>query len=235
MSAGSWWTLMKSDLLVVLPTRGRPGNLNRFIESFAATTELPSDLHIIADDDDHGVLNAMISSHAQMHVIPRASTAYKVNYAAVPGAKTHRAVMFLGDDNVFRTPGWDRRVIEELDIMGGGMIHVNDLGGQEAFIPCNIAISSSIVNALGYFDHPSMNHFFVDNVWMELGRGAGCIKYLPDVVIEHMHHIFGKAEFDQLYQETRQKWWSEDEAALATWHENGKAADIEKVRLAIHG
>jgi hypothetical protein len=35
---------------------------------------------------------------------------------------------------------------------------------------------------------------------MELGKQAGCIQYLPNVVIEHMHYQAGKANKDATYQ-----------------------------------
>jgi hypothetical protein len=38
-----------------------------------------------------------------------------------------------------------------------------------------------------------------DDFWMDLGRRAGGLTYLPDVIIEHMHPHAGKAEHDDGY------------------------------------
>jgi hypothetical protein len=223
---------MVSDLLVVVPTRGRRENTERFLRSFEATAELPANVCLITDDDDMSYDDITLPPSVGIICIPRASTQVKVNYAAIPGALTHRAVMFLGDDNVFTTAGWDHRIMDRLSNIAAGMVHVNDLGGRESLIACNMAISSEIIRELGWFDEPSMNHFGVDNVWMELGVAANCLSYLPDVVIEHRHYIFGKAPEDQLYSETRRRWWDEDEVALVKWRAERRDADLAKVMSA---
>lgn len=34
---------------------------------------------------------------------------------------------------------------------------------------------------------------------MQLGNDLGCLSYLPDVIIEHLHPGAGKAEWDERY------------------------------------
>jgi hypothetical protein len=222
---------MPGDLLVIVPTRERRANTERFLHAFEETCDLPANLCLVLDDDDYSSYDGLrLPAGAWAEVVPRNTTAAKVNHAALGHADEYRAMMFLGDDNVCRTLGWDRQVMAKLDDIGHGMVYVNDLGGRENLIACNITISSSIVKALGYFDEPSMSHYCVDNVWVELGHGAGCIEYLPDVIIEHQHHIFAKAAYDSLYQATTQKWYDSDMAALVKWRSERKLADLETVR-----
>jgi hypothetical protein len=52
------------------------------------------------------------------------------------------------------------------------------------------------VRELGYMAPPELVHMYVDNWWLALGRGARCIRYAPDVVVEHLHPAAGKAEWD---------------------------------------
>ena len=240
---------MTSDLLVVLPTRGRPESVRRFLDGFAATARLPADLAIVADGDDEATLEVLASPPwgnrgtcgaaelrppwLKVYALPRAPTAAKVNHAAMPGALTHRAVMFLGDDNVFVTEGWDRAVMDALDGMGGGMVYVNDLGERENIIACNWAVSSAAILALGYLDYPGCSHYCVDNVLWEIFGALDRRRYLPDVIIEHRHPLFGKAPEDALYSETGVKWWASDHAVLERWREHEKEKDIERVREAL--
>jgi hypothetical protein len=91
-------------------------------------------------------------------------------------------------------------------------------------------MSSSIVQALGYFCPPGLIHMYLDNFWAELGRGANCLAYRGDVIIEHMHPLAGKAEVDAGYDEV----WPLMEPDAERWRYyvgSGRlAADIEKVR-----
>ncbi len=39
----------------------------------------------------------------------------------------------------------------------------------------------------------------VDNYWRDLGTAAGCLTYLPDAIVEHLHPSAGKAALDEGY------------------------------------
>ena len=44
-----------------------------------------------------------------------------------------------------------------------------------------------------------MKHLYLDNFWKKLGEDLGSLTYLEDVIIEHMHPVAGKAEWDEGY------------------------------------
>src|SRR5215469_2284364 len=44
--------LMSGDLLVIVPTRGRPGNLARLLDAVHATRTSHTNVHAAVDDDD---------------------------------------------------------------------------------------------------------------------------------------------------------------------------------------
>jgi hypothetical protein len=117
---------------------------------------------------------------------PRNNLAGWTNVLARHLAKDYRALASLGDDHLPRTPGWDLRLLEAIAGMGGtGFAYGNDLL-QGAALPTAVVVSSNIVTALGWMCEPSMRHYCIDNVWKDLGEGAGCLAYLPDVIIEHL-------------------------------------------------
>ena len=88
--------------------------------------------------------------------------------------------------------GWDRLLLEALDKLGGeGIAYGNDLHQGEA-LPTAPVISSGIVGALGWMMGPGLKHMHVDDVWRDLGQAAGCLAYVPEVVIEHQHPDAGK-------------------------------------------
>ena len=140
----------------------------------------------------------------------------------------YRTFASLGDDHVPRTPGWDRLLLEAIDAMGGtGMAYGDDLL-QGAALPTFVVMSADIVAALGWVCEPSMRHYNLDNVWQDLGRGAGCLAYRDDVIVEHMHPGASKAPFDDTYAEDSPH-WPQDLTAYQAWRQLRMADDIAKI------
>jgi hypothetical protein len=48
---------------------------------------------------------------------------------------------------------------------------------------------------------PDMIHLYLDNFWMKLGNDLGKLRYISEVVLEHLHPMAGKAEWDEGYRE----------------------------------
>lgn len=108
------------------------------------------------------------------------------------------AIGFMGDDHLPRTPGWDLHYLATLATLGTGIVYGNDLlQGQN--LPTQVAITSDIIRRIGYMAPPDLKHLYMDNYWKDLGEGAGCIRYLPDVIVEHLHPVAGKAAWDDNY------------------------------------
>jgi hypothetical protein len=58
---------------------------------------------------------------------------------------------------------------------------------------------------------PGCIHLFFDNFVKQLGIDLNCLKYLPDVIIEHLHPVAGKAEMDEGYLRVNDpKWYEKD-------------------------
>jgi len=229
----------------VLPTRNRPANVRRFLASFETTATLPgTHLLLVADEDDQETVRAYLSvagpprlevygETPSILVKPRMCLQEKLNAAIIPHIAGYRAVMFLGDDCVPRTVGWDFQVLRALDELGEGIVGCNDLRHTGDLFN-HAAISAGIVQALGWYANPVMGHYGIDDTWTQLGREAGCLRYLPDVVIDHLHPVWGTAPLDGLYTETMQRWWEHDTAALQKWRAGaGHDADLATVRRAL--
>lgn len=137
---------------------------------------------------------------------------------------------FAGDDHAPRTPGWTERIRTELNQLGTGIVYGNDLF-QGPNLPTAVFMTADIVGALGYMAPPCLRHMFADNYWKDLGDGVRRIRYLPDVVIEHLHpHAGGKAPEDDRY---RAVWplMGPDGQAYNEFVDSGQlAADIAKVK-----
>lgn len=186
-----------SDLLVVVPSRGRPQNIVR-LESAWAHTASEAKLLVVVDNDDP---TAGQYPSANLVTDDRLGLAGTLN-REIGNASAHYAfVGFMGDDHVPRTPGWDAQVIAALRNLGTGVVYGNDLFQGEN-LPTAVFTTADIPRTLGYFCPPGMRHMYLDNVWLAWGRALGGLRYLPDVIIEHMHPAAGKGEGDATYAET---------------------------------
>src|SRR5690606_31550877 len=91
-------------------------------------------------------------------------------------------------------------------------------------------MTSNIVTALGYMAPPDLVHLFLDNAWLDWGRGAECLTYLPGTVIEHMHPAAGKAANDAGYLEANsQTRFTADRDAYEQYTATQLADDIKKL------
>lgn len=105
---------------------------------------------------------------------------------------------FMGDDHIPRTPEWDIQVSTALSELGTGLVYGDDLLQHER-LPTAAFMTKDIIQALGYMVPPEFKHLYVDDWWKEVATRAGCLRYLPEVIIEHLHYLVGKAEKDETY------------------------------------
>lgn len=205
---------MANDLLVIVPTRGRPENIKDLIKSFE-DTEAEADLLIVLDDDDAKLGHYLnLDCESVTFKNDTRGVVKPLNEAAHIKRNLYRHFAFLGDDNRPRTKHWDRRFIDVLDEAGTGLVYGNDLLQGEA-LPTAVAMTSDIVRALDGMVPRVLTHLYADNFWLRLGQDLGSIHYLPDVIIEHLHPVNGKAEWDDLYRTINDpEMYSKDRKAL---------------------
>jgi hypothetical protein len=224
------------DLLIIVPTRGRPEGMRRLEDAVATTATVLTDLTFAIDDDDEPSAAGRRSLSARTGWItgPRDTVSGWTNRVALKHAGEYRALASLSDDHVPRTRGWDRLLLDAIDRMGGtGFAYGDDLGQREN-LATSVVVSADIVQALGWFMLPACAHYHVDNAWMDLGRGAGCLAWCPDVVIEHAHPFWGAAPMDATYESEFGR-GSADLAAYQAWHGGGRDGDVATITALMAG
>lgn len=197
------------DLLVVLPSRGRPHNMERLYQAARDTCEGDTSFLVGLDSDDE-------TRHDYPRPVPELPLQYEIrtgmrsmvtgwlNALSVPHVDDFRYVGHFGDDCVPRTKGWDVKIMEALEETPMAFGDDMEYGQRPKGSLCtHVFMRSEIIRKLGYFGPPSIKHMYVDLAWMTWGHVIG-ITYREDVQIEHMHFLEGKAEFDQSYQLSRQ-------------------------------
>jgi hypothetical protein len=186
-----------SRLAVVVPSRGRPGNMKRLWDAMCGTCRGDTRLTVGLDGDDETWGQYPLGPKYEVRSGLRFVVAW-INELAVPRSQYCAAVGTIGDDNLPATRGWDLRIMKALE--AAPFAFANDLYPREpGSLCCHIFMRSEVVRALGYMGPPRLRHMYVDVVWMAWGLATGII-YLDDVIIEHLHFTAGKAPADESYR-----------------------------------
>ncbi|MFJ6239565.1 hypothetical protein ACIQH0_36395 [Streptomyces griseus] len=229
---------MADDLLVIIPTRGRPQAVPALVQAWD-DTGATADLLFAVDTDDPELSGykaeaAKLKGDSRFRFVfgKRLRLCGTLNQQAVKAAKRYRYLAFLGDDHRPRPAAmpWDARIRECLS-GGPGIVYGNDLLQGEAMATA-VAMTSDIVATLGYMAPNVLTHLCLDLVWVDWGKGMGRITYLDDMVIEHLHPANGKAELDAGYEEVNSDAMvSADTAAYYDYRDNGGLdTDLAKLR-----
>lgn len=234
-----------ADLLVIIPTRSRPEAMQRVVDAWTLTDafEQGAEPLFVYDADDpraEDYIRAFDTIRwselyrARFRRIPQwRPMVPKLNDAALDYAQAgeHFAIGFAGDDHMPRTYGWVREYLDSLRAMGTGIVYGDD-GYQHDRLPTQWAMTADIVRALGRMVPAPVDHLYCDNAVLDLGRAADCIRYLPRVLIEHMHPVAGKAASDEQYERVNgREQFRGDRKAYREWRTHGLEQSAQIVRL----
>jgi ABC-type polysaccharide/polyol phosphate transport system ATPase subunit len=197
---------MNARISLLLPTRGRPELLRRFLESVLARSERPELVEVVvyADEDDPSSHGFQVEGlEVRTLVGPRASMG-DYNTACFEGSRGD-IVVLANDDVVIQTRGWDRKLREMHAAMQDRvyLAYPNDLfkgRGLSAFP----ILSRAACQMLGEPFPRAYRGAFIDYHLLDIfkrleRRGHPRLIYLEDVVFEHMHYRTGKGDFDAIY------------------------------------
>ena len=226
------------SVIVLCPTRGRPQAALEVLTTFEATVadEQYTDIRFVVDADDPTLpdYSRLVGDYHVM-VGPAPSNMVKaLNWAAcklLDDVLGIEILGFVGDDHRFRSDDWD--TIVRAALAEPGIAYGDDLFQRER-LPTQAFVSADIVHALGWMALPGCRHLYVDDAWAHLGAAIGNLIYMPDVVIEHMHPLAGKADWDEGYRRVNdQSVYNSDWIVFDVWRTSQLAADAERVKAVI--
>jgi hypothetical protein len=135
---------------------------------------------------------------------------------------------FISDDSVVRTPLWDQKLLQFMD--GYSIIHSNDGWRSDERIHGAVIFGGELLRALGWWVPPGLNHCFCDDVWEAIAEKKNLRKYVPDVMVEHLHIANGKSFVDRSYLKAYES-FDADKAAFLKWKETDFAKAVERIYL----
>lgn len=212
---------------ILVPSRKRPNTLLRMYASAMETADRPEEVEVVAriDDDDH-TYSGISAPRMTILVGPREGLASAWNECA---DKAKGELMGLvGDDIIFRTKGWDTIVKQKFEEFEDKILYVfgDDLGNGGRQAGTHGFIHRNWVDTVGYFVPPYFAASQVDHWLNEVARKLGRLRY-GDIIMEHVHWAFGKADKDQVYEEGSQRAIQADKE----WHLRQGELDEDVAKL----
>lgn len=212
-----WW---------LVPSRGRPGNVERLVQRCALTCQGDTRLHFAFDDDDEHLEASIKATGGHRYTVGPRDTLTGWTNALAKRHKDADALGSIGDDMVPVTHGWDVRLLEALPA-GGGFAYPNDK--RRTDIPEAVLISAPIIAALGWMALPTSTHWYIDNTWRDLGMGGRCLAYCDQVIVEHRHPMTrGGDPPDRTYDDAAEH-FNSDLAAYQRWRLRDMPRDVATV------
>lgn len=222
---------------VLCPSRGRPDQakdlLNNYFENRSPGY---STITIVVNKDDpkfdeydniefiknHSASLLEVNASNMCEALNIAANKYSIDYG-------YQFIMFIGDDHRFRTPHWDKIILDQIWESKLCVAYCNDLlQGQN--LPTQVIMSSKIIKALGYMALPELKHLYIDNFWKEIGENLNSLIYFNNIIIEHMHPGANKAKMDEHYERVNSKEIdNHDRNVFLKWKNEKLSEDIDRI------
>lgn len=218
------------DLISVLaPTRGRPRSLQEMADSAHGTADAPVQVLAYVDDDDPADYTGV--EGVQIVRGPRITLSECWNQLA---DKADGTILQMGSDDIrFRTSGWDTRILDVFDAFPDRIVFVYGRdGAHDEKLGTHGFISRRWVDTVGYFTWPGFPCDYADTWLHEVAGRIGRLVHVPSVLVEHLHPIFGKGEWDQTHMERLQRGKEANVGAMWRELESRRIEDARKLEAA---
>ena len=181
--------------MILLPSRGRPGNLERFARECRAFDVRQRFTILLDDDDAKNYLSVKLPENCEIEIRGRKSNGERFqDYFERHPNEPYYA--FFADDVIPHTREWDTKLA-----VAAGAINVAWPRDGIADQPTIVFIGGDLVRTVGWLCPPGLKHLWLDTLWGEIGKALGVTHFCRDIEMEHCHYTNGKAPYDATYRE----------------------------------
>lgn len=212
-------------IAIICPTKGRPQQCKRMIESVIKTTTTHITIYILIqsqkDKEDYEVLgldnfirgtkitvinNELKIENGEDNYLQNVPTGYlwnKLALSAYTRNKEHKFFMLGADDMIFSTSGWDEKLINHYNLLGdkAHVYHLQD--SRDIMGTPHPIVTREYIDIMGYFLPPLFLHWFVDSWTVKIAKANNCFTYFKAFSLIHEK----PAVSDETYENIRQLGW----------------------------
>ena len=188
-------------MLVICPSRERPGLAYKMAQSFKQYTSDQSALMFCLDNNDPTLNQYKEWIGEFCYSLHEPSTLVNIINRAFYTSEHFDYYSVTNDDFEYQTPGWDQRLMK---LAYGGISYGNDMMNARNLCT-SFVVDGDICRELGWLELPSLHCLCADCVWHHIGEQLNILRYDPQVIIEHHHFLAKKSEKDHSYDRTNSK------------------------------
>ena len=192
-----------TDCVVIVPMLGRAEQVDRLVVSLAASTERARPLFVCTTTDTE-VLEAVAGfDHLVVPPAERGDYAHKINVGV---AASDEPLIFTGAIDLHFHEGW----LEAAEWMLEGLTQVvgtNDLtnprtaeGHSTHTLTTRDYASRGLIDGRPGLLCEDYIHEYVDDEMIGTARKRGVYAHAVDAIVEHLHPMAGKADWDDTYR-----------------------------------
>lgn len=223
-------------IALLVPTKGRPQQFKRMIESALATSDTHLEVYVNIEGQwegeeqhqyefpKHDRIDYFISTSP-----PGMPTGFKWNLLAEEAMRNGNKLFMLGaDDMVFATPNWDEALISHYNSLEN-KIHVYSLqDSRDKLGTPHPIMTREWIEAMGYFVPPIFLHWFIDSWTVDIAKSNNIFTHLKDYLLIH-DKPSDSGKPDHTHLGIRSMGWQERDAYVARVCQ--RFLEFEKKRL----
>lgn len=215
---------------ILVPTRGRPGQFERMVRSALDLAEDPAGIQVVAyrDRDDKETYPSIPGVKYIVGDRIVLSEMWNACHAQAKGP----IFMHAGDDIVFQTIHWDKKIRDTFELYPDRIVFVHgDDGHWDDRFGTHGFIHENWVNTVGYFVPPFYVSDYNDTHLNDIANALGRRRFV-DIKTEHMHYMFNKGPLDQTHKDRLERHRVHEPQKLYTSPERiaGREEDIRKLQ-----
>lgn len=231
-------------IAIICPSRGRPERLRAMLDGAFKSAARPERVsaQILVDRDDPKLPDYLwhAPQGVSFFVEERTGLSAPALYDIV--AREHATgelLVVASDDVAFRTAGWDLALDSLAASYPDGLFVAYFGGGGANGVRDKVehfATTRDWVRTVGYLMRRDYEHFSADEHVGDIAQRAGRLVARLDIVLEHLHAKYGKAERDETYAAKRREDLSgRDQQRFRDFaEERQEAAERVEAEIALH-
>ena len=193
---------VKKEISIVIPSRGRPEKLLEMMNSVINCASSPELIEFVLYlDDDEASDYEMFYKRAV--IIKGERTHMGKMFRACILKSSGKTIVICNDDVIVSTNKWDDIIYENLKSYDDNifLMYPNDLNKGSALCTFPIFSKELFLKFPGTLPEDlTLIDLHLRDLFFQLkGLGINRIKYLDNVVFEHLHYTLGKSSLDQTY------------------------------------
>jgi hypothetical protein len=192
---------------ILCPSRGRPHRFREMAESAIALASHPDRVSILLlvdhDDPELATYQALQLDRVRL-IINRERMGCQGLLNTLALHYSNGDLLMAGsDDIVFRTGAWDDAFDAAFEAVPDQLLVAYTNDGRDRDKCEHFVVSRRWVEIVGCFMWPRFEHFSGDGWVEDVARRVDRLKFLREVVTEHMHFKYQKAARDEGYASKR--------------------------------